>query len=177
MEILKYLHKTAEEKIWIPKTMSHSCPGSQRRQAWFVSLSDLAVLSDTDIWALGGATKSSKGADVLYHWDGSAWSSPAGVAGVAIKSSSSGFVTSPAGQPWLIGSTDKNQPLIERWNGQAWSQLALPTPVYGFVDSLAVSGLRAWVLVDEYDAKDVSKANANSSLTTMDQVLETNCKA
>ncbi|MYS86911.1 hypothetical protein [Embleya scabrispora] len=110
----------------------------------------LHILAADDVWA-AGATDS--GATVS-HWNGQTWRQtivdgfPRSAVGSVLAVSptevwaggTAGFVGGPPGRPI--------PPLLVRWDGQAWSRVAVPTD-FGSISSLAptTSGAPIWVSV------------------------------
>ncbi len=66
-----------------------------------------------DVWVVGGNWPAEGGASspIVFHWDGSAWSSQAGVPGGGLNS----VWSSAANDVWFAGDTTL------RWNGTAWT--------------------------------------------------------
>lgn len=145
------------------------------------SLSDVAVISDTNIWAVGSnidpKNKQKDGLAVIYHWDGSAWSSVASAPGVDAKSSLNSISVIAPDNIWLLGSTSKNQPMMEHWDGKVWSAVSPTSPTNGSVAGMAIAGQHAWALVSKYSMQFISPFGAsNSNPTGMPgTTLETNC--
>jgi hypothetical protein len=102
-------------------------PGTQQNILYGV-----AVITDSDVWAVGGEQDSNGLWHTLTeHWDGSAWSVvnavDAGVSGnqfYAVKALSATNVYAVGQQ---AGAGFPNQALIERWNGKSWSVISGPT--------------------------------------------------
>lgn len=145
------------------------------------SLSDVAVISDNNIWAIGSnidpKNKQKDGVAVIYHWDGSVWSSVAGAPGMDPKSSLVSISVIAPDNLWLLGSTSKNQPLMEHWDGKAWSVVSPTSPANGSVTDMALAGKHAWALVSKYSMQYISPFGASNSNTTgiPGTTLETNC--
>jgi hypothetical protein len=119
-------------------------PGSPGPSAF---LQGIAAVSARDIWAVGGADQ-----PVILHWDGRAWARvpspvPAGAStdlhGVAAASAVSAWAV---GDTWPAGGTQA--PLIEHWNGTAWTQVPSPAiPGGGTLAAVAASSPRnAWTV-------------------------------
>ncbi|MGW1992796.1 hypothetical protein [Embleya sp. NPDC001921] len=110
----------------------------------------LHILAADDVWAAGAADSGA----AVSHWNGQAWQQtivdgfPRSAVGSVLAVSptevwaggTAGFVGGPPGKPI--------PPLLVRWDGQAWSRVAVPTD-FGSIDSLApgTSGALAWVSV------------------------------
>ena len=120
------------------------------------SLTSVAVTSGHDAWAVGGmSTGTSPATSFILHWNGTAWQrvpSPSPSAGQFGNGLSSVAATS-ATNAWAVGCTDGcpvgGTPLIERWNGTSWQQVAAPTTPYALYNLAGVaasSGTSAWVV-------------------------------
>ncbi len=92
-------------------------------------LFDVACVSATDCWAVGGyrAAPPAVGPDrtLMLHWDGTAWSIVPSVNGPASPYS---FLTSvtcvSSSDCWAVGHYDNGvalQTLIQRWDGSSWA--------------------------------------------------------
>jgi hypothetical protein len=93
------------------------------------SLSDVAALSPTDVWAVGG-----DGGDgtLVERWDGSTWTvvpSPSRGA----SSSLAGVAAVSSGDVWAVGWYERqdqtSKTLIEHWDGSSW--VGVPSPNRG----------------------------------------------
>jgi hypothetical protein len=91
----------------------------------------VAVRSATDAWAVG-----SRGGDPLIErWTGKAWTVVPAPGPANSSSSLNDVVALSASDAWAVGwSVPKGQdedipvPLVEHWNGHAWSIVAVPRP-------------------------------------------------
>ena len=100
-------------------------------------LTSVTAVSVNDAWAVGTSTgqPGSGFSTLIEHWDGKAWSQ------VTSPNPSSkfqdNFLTGVAAQSsnsvWAVGaytpSSGGEQPLILRWRGAKWKQVASPSPV------------------------------------------------
>jgi eukaryotic-like serine/threonine-protein kinase len=121
-----------------------------------VSLNAVAVISERDAWAVGDvSTGTFSETSVILHWNGTSWQqvpgpSPSegkfgnGLADVAATSATSA---------WAVGCTDGcptgGTPLIERWDGTSWKQVAAPTTPYSLYNLsgvAAISATSAWAV-------------------------------
>ena len=123
------------------------------------ALNGVAALSSTDVWAVGGLDPRRGGLasqTLSLHWRGQRWS-------VVSTPSDPGRFNAVApvkqnGDIWAVGTTDvfpaPGQPLIELWNGSAWSVVASTTfPNGGFIFGVsAPSPHSAWAVGQGYDA-------------------------
>ena len=99
-------------------------------------LTSLAVVTATDIWAVGDwGTYGAERSTLALHWDGSSWSKVATPNGSNEVNWLSGAAAVASNDVWAVGSTATNPPeqstsktLIERWNGSAWSVVPSPNP-------------------------------------------------
>jgi hypothetical protein len=106
-------------------------------------LRGVKAISPTDAWAVG--SKSGYSTPVAYHWDGRAWTEvPTPVVGAGGNNLFYGVAALSATQVWAVGyrSTGTGpQPLVERWNGTAWSVETLPsTPMGASLAGAAATG-------------------------------------
>ena len=102
------------------------------------SLSAIARIADNDIWAVGNAQPFNSGGDVTLaeHFNGTSWTTVAtpnpGPNGATLN----GVAAAATNNVWAIGSTVSSNslgevvasPLIEHFNGTAWSVVASPRP-------------------------------------------------
>jgi eukaryotic-like serine/threonine-protein kinase len=125
-----------------------------------VSLSAVAVVSGRDAWAVGSVTTgnlaaASSMASLILHWNGTAWQRmpitvpSEGKYGDGLSSVAATSATSA----WAVGCTDGcplgGTPLIERWDGTAWTQVAAPTTpysLYNLTSVAAISATNAWAV-------------------------------
>jgi hypothetical protein len=96
----------------------------------------LAVVSPTDIWAVGnsgiyGETRRT----LVEHWNGSSWSMVPSPNGPNEVNWLLGADAVSASNVWAVGYSATNPPfesvsdtLIERWNGSSWSVVPSPNP-------------------------------------------------
>jgi hypothetical protein len=119
-----------------------------------VYLGTVAVLSGRNAWVVGQVVTGTTFAGLILHWTGTAWrrvpspSPSEGKFGYALE----GVAATSATNAWAVGCTDGcplgGTPLIERWNGTSWRQVAAPTTPYALYNlaNVAVSGTRAWAV-------------------------------
>jgi hypothetical protein len=119
-----------------------------------VYLNAVAVTSGRGAWAVGEVFTGSVSASLILRWTGSAWQRVA----IPVPSegrfgnSLTGVASASASSAWAVGCTDGcpvgGTPLIERWNGTSWRQVAAPRSPYALYNlgSVAVSGTRAWAV-------------------------------
>ena len=120
-----------------------------------VSLSAVAVTSGRDAWAVGTlSTSTSPAASLILHWNGTTWQRvlipipPEGQFGNGLAA----VAATSATNAWAVGCTDGcpvgGTPLIERWNGTTWKQVAAPTTPYALYNlaEVATSATSAWAV-------------------------------
>ena len=120
-----------------------------------VYLGTVAVTSERDAWAVGGVYTGTLATGLILHWDGTSWqqvpsaSPPDGRFGYYLAD----VAATSATNAWAVGCTDGcpsgGTPLIERWNGTSWKQVAAPTTpydLYNLSGVAAISGTRAWTV-------------------------------
>jgi hypothetical protein len=134
-------------KVW--KRVPSPSPGTRS------SLSSVAATSTGNAWAVGEVASTSSFAALILHWNGKAWKrvpSPSPVFG-KYGNALEGVAATSAASAWAVGCTDGcpvgGTPVIERWNGIAWKQVAAPTTPYGIYNLVAVaatSSASAWAV-------------------------------
>jgi hypothetical protein len=120
-----------------------------------LSLTAVAVTSARNAWAVGDVfTSTSPAASLILHWNGTTWQK------IPIPSPSDGkygnaladVAATSATSAWAVGCTDGcpvgGTPLIERWNGTSWRQVAAPTTPYALynLSAVAASATSAWAV-------------------------------
>ena len=119
-------------------------------------LSSVAATSAGNAWAVGEVVNSSSSfTGLILHWNGKAWRrvpSPLPADG-KFGNALAGVAATSAANAWAVGCTDGcpvgGTPVIERWNGTAWKQVAPPTTPYALYNLSAVaatSAARAWAV-------------------------------
>jgi hypothetical protein len=109
-------------------------------------LASVAATSADNAWAVGEIVhKVSSFAGLILHWNGKAWKrvpSPLPTFG-QYGNSLRGVAATSAASAWAVGCTDEcpvgGTPVIERWNGTAWKQVAPPTTPYALYNLAAVA--------------------------------------
>src|SRR6266446_8452518 len=97
-------------------------PGSQPN-----TLTSVAAISATDVWAVGFHANSSLWQTLTEHWNGTQWSvvqSPSPGSQINYFASVAAVSTNDA---WAVGYAD-NQTLTEHWNGKQWTVVKSPSP-------------------------------------------------
>lgn len=125
-------------------------------------LQGISAVSPTDIWAVGSfccpGEAGLKDRSLIEHWDGAAWSIVPDPRAEAAGSQLRGVAAVSANDVWAAGYTTPvttgDMPLIEHWDGAAWSVIPIPNPGQRFgADLYAIVALSAgnvWA-VGEYD--------------------------
>jgi hypothetical protein len=120
------------------------------------SLSAVAVTSGRNAWAVGEVvTGTSSYAGLILHWNGTTWQqvpSPSPYDGKYGNTLADVAATS-ATSAWAVGCTDGcplgGTPVIERWDGISWRQVAPPTTpyaLYNLAGVAATSATSAWTV-------------------------------
>ncbi|GGL09791.1 hypothetical protein Sme01_00770 [Sphaerisporangium melleum] len=92
------------------------------------SLSDVAGLSKTDIWAVGQEDiwEAWQNRSVITHWDGAAWTE----AGIRNDASGAGHLRSvaaaKAGEIWAVGEGHDGLPYVVRGDGSVFDRVSVP---------------------------------------------------
>jgi hypothetical protein len=154
-------------------------------------LSSVTATSARNAWAVGETVNRSSFAGLILHWNGTAWrrvTNPMpkfGKYGNTLR----GVAASSATNAWAVGCTDQcpvgGTPVIEKWNGSAWKQVAPPTTPYALYNLTAVattSARSAWAVGgggpvtaesaatlhwNGHDQWTLSKARSNAGLTAV----------
>jgi hypothetical protein len=138
-------------------------PSPSPARGGYNTLASVAVLSATNAWAVGndstGVTSSgAKYHPLIEHWNGTAWQVMPGPRLTGADSSPyTGLGSVAATAPmdvWAAGSYCSQahglQPLIEHWNGTAWSRVTIPDPASSDATWLtgvtATSATSAWAV-------------------------------
>jgi hypothetical protein len=104
-------------------------PGPQGSGAG-AELYGIAAVSARDAWAVGGTTD---GATWIIHWDGTAWTRVPSPNPAGDNAQLNGVAVASADSAWAVGSydnpiADMSLPLIEHWDGRAWTLVPSPNP-------------------------------------------------
>ncbi|MQY04259.1 hypothetical protein [Actinomadura macrotermitis] len=88
-------------------------------------LSDVAVISAKDAWAVGYQSKKGAGNALIRHWNGTTWKNVAVPA--AAKSAYLKSVSASSGKNvWIGGSDGRDKQFWLRWNGRVWKVIVGP---------------------------------------------------
>lgn len=121
------------------------------------SLSAVKAFSATDVWAVGTHATSGGGRTLAQRWNGSSWSqvpTPSPNPRSNGLNSIDGVSTNDL---WAVGTVgvvtagETQNGIVLRWNGSAWSQVALPAPdpalsVIRLEDVVAVASNDVWIV-------------------------------
>jgi len=113
------------------------------------SLSDIAVISASDLWAVGSSTSQT----LIEHWNGSKWSIITSPSPGSVQDGLNGVAAVTTNNIWTVGSFSNTnssaQTLIEHWNGSKWSVVTSPSPgsgIVSLVDVAVVSANNIWAV-------------------------------
>jgi hypothetical protein len=92
------------------------------------SLSGVAAVSKSDVWAVGHQYVSVNfTASLVRHWDGQAWSDVPSPSPGDIETNLLDVAALSATDLWAVGSADQGtDTVVEHWNGSDWSVVASP---------------------------------------------------
>jgi hypothetical protein len=128
-------------------------PADHREHA---GLRGISVTSPTDIWAVGLQRPDGQVAlPLVLHWDGTAWTEvPApdgnGLSALNAVSAVDGDDVWAAGSQLMPGTTNLATPLVEHWDGSAWSVVtSLPDLGNARIDRVyAASADSVWMILE-----------------------------
>ncbi|MDQ3931203.1 MAG: S-layer homology domain-containing protein, partial [Chloroflexota bacterium] len=108
------------------------------------SLSDIAVASADDIWALGSFSEQNVEHAYILHWDGAAWTI-AHTTGYPYGSALPGITIVAPDDVWAVGkkgldSPENSTPLALHWDGTSWSEVPVPQVPGGGLNGVDGSG-------------------------------------
>lgn len=117
----------------------------------------VAAVSDSDVWAVGNVSMSTTvngNRTLIEHWNGAAWSVVASPNPSMQGDNLTAIAAISATNVWAVGSFETNNqganlPLIEHWNGAAWSVVTAGIPTGGstFLQGLtAISATDIWAV-------------------------------
>jgi hypothetical protein len=116
-------------------------------------LSAVAVVSARDAWIVGSTYISTFTAtSLILHWNGTSWKQvpvPTSANGGKYGNGLAAVAATSATSAWAVGCTDScplgGTPLIERWNGTSWTQVAAPTVPYNLYDLTSVAAISSGI--------------------------------
>ena len=132
---------------WNGRTWSQSLTGP----GYFIGA---AASGPRDVWAVGGTNWFSPTRPLAEHWNGSSWRQAATPDPAGGGYFSAAAATSPS-NAWAVGLVGPGPgvsspatPLIEHWNGRAWTIQPVQKPATGgqFAGVQALSRLDAWAV-------------------------------
>jgi hypothetical protein len=115
-------------------------------------LADVSAFGTDNVWAVGAVThKDASPTALVLLWNGQAWASVPTPRVTDADVSFTTVVAIAANNVWVAGSVnfyDENlvEPIVENWNGSAWSVTALPFPGAFIEKMAAVSASDIWVV-------------------------------
>lgn len=119
-----------------------------------VTLSDVTVVSPTDVWAVGNyLTTDYAGRAEIDHWNGTTWTpiTPPAINTVC-GYSLSGISAVSASDIWVIGHAGDGTVTLH-WNGSTWTRLPSPTDLSIVLEDIdAISANDVWVVGFRYDS-------------------------
>ena len=121
-------------------------------------LTGVATASPTSAWAVGYAVRGYHRA-LIEHWDGSAWRVVPSPRAGRLDSDLWGVTALSPANAWAVGNENiggfRFRPLIEHWNGAAWTLVPAPSPplrgVGASLFSVAATSPRDIWAVGNYD--------------------------
>jgi hypothetical protein len=103
-----------------------------------VSLNGVAVISPTDVWAVGDWGRGQTRSTLIEHWDGNSWTIVPSLPAYG-RSGLSAVDGLSASSVWAVGSY-RGHPVVLHWNGQRWKRVPSRTPPFAVLASLAAVG-------------------------------------
>jgi hypothetical protein len=122
------------------------------------NLTAITTITDNDIWAVGFTSPfSGTDATLAEHFNGTSWTAVATPnPAVTVGAQLSGVAAAASNNVWAVGENvtinslgeTVSSPLIEHFNGSAWSIVAAPTPpAGGALDAVtAISASNVWAV-------------------------------
>jgi hypothetical protein len=118
----------------------------------------VAAVSPSDVWAVGQALRGTGYTPIFEHWDGTAWSYvPPAPPLLRGSPSLVAVAAAPAGDVWAVGSfmpplAAAGRPLIERWDGTAWTLSPSPRIDGGYLTGVTiVAADDVWAVGGHFD--------------------------
>jgi hypothetical protein len=132
---------------WTPVPSPNSGPRSYLR--------GVAATSPSNAWAVGQYGNGSQARTLILHWDGTAWTRVPSPSPGPDSFLSAVAATSPT-SAWAVGDVEYTtpggivyvRPLIEHWDGTAWTRVPSPHPSsYCYLSAVAAtSPTSAWAI-------------------------------
>ncbi len=121
------------------------------------TLNGVVALARNNVWAVGARASTNNIQTLIEHWNGSSWSVVASAGPGLASNTLSAVAAISANNVWAVGDSSNSvgphapySPLIEHWNGKAWS--VVTSPIQGTSDHIgglaAVSASNIWVVGD-----------------------------
>lgn len=91
-------------------------------------LTSVVALNAKNIWAVGSVASTNSSQVLIEHWNGHKWSTMSGINPGMAGNTLNSITANAANDVWVVGNYTNSVgpraeyvPLIEHWNGQAWS--------------------------------------------------------
>lgn len=115
-------------------------------------LTSAAAVTQSDVWTVGYYYNSSGNqAQLIEHWDGSAWTIISGAPLNTTTSNLDGIAVISGTDIWVVGSYDYGA-LTEHWDGSNWSQVDILNTIgdSGSLSGVATSAGSVWAAGNYY---------------------------
>jgi hypothetical protein len=113
----------------------------------------VSAISASDVWAVGfSAPTAGPTAPFIEHWDGSSWSIVPGADLGSQGGDLAGIAAVSSTDVWAVGQAEDTQtfaltPLVEHWDGSAWSVVSTPSIDSGVLYAVtALSSTNVWAV-------------------------------
>ncbi len=116
------------------------------------SLSGIAAIASNNIWAVGENDSAGMQETLIEHWNGKAWTIVSSPNFALTGNTLAAISVDTASDIWAVGTTSStstasgNQPLIEHWNGTAWSLSSNPAVSGRLASVAAIAPDDAWAV-------------------------------
>ena len=116
------------------------------------SLSGIAAIAGNNIWAVGENDSAGMQETLIEHWNGKAWAIVSSPNFAPTGNTLSAISVDTASDIWAVGTTTSTstasgyQPLIEHWNGTAWSLSSSPSVSGRLASVAAIAPDDAWAV-------------------------------
>ncbi len=117
------------------------------------SFSGVATIASNDIWAVGYSYLNNISQTLIEHWNGTAWSIVSSPNVPSQENALDAVTAVSTTDVWAVGTAYRNggngsTPLIEHWDGTAWSIIPGPNPRYfsGLSAVAAISANDIWAV-------------------------------
>jgi hypothetical protein len=120
------------------------------------TLTSVAVVSASDIWAVGWQANGGPSQTLIEHWNGTQWSVVTSPSPASVDNELFSVAAVSATDVWAVGFIENNtasgpvdQTLIEHWNGKKWSVVQSPGPgsqANNLTSVAAISATDVWAV-------------------------------